>query len=404
MEHTELRLCRSCDLLVELPSYHHGYKCTCPRCGAVLRSGTIYSMERLAVVGLAALLLLLSSIFVPFMSVEAFSIYQGMSLASIFTVLRADWSILLYIFLLFTFVMPLLMLLIIMAAGFFKYRPGRLAAEVYAVCHRFCMVDVFVLGVMVSLVKLVGLADVGFYEGFWCSMLFALLMVWLWSKCYPERIWDLVMKPGFDVKTCRPGVIGRKQSLLLCRHCGMVYRADQHDRCPRCGGRAEYRESGCFSRAVALLLAAAILYLPANLYPIMVTSYLGASTSSNIIDGVISMWEMNSYFVSLVILFASIFIPVLKILCLSYLLFEIKHPLQTRNLLLTRIYRVVAFIGKWSMIDVFVVIIMTSIVRMSGLLTIDPGFAIICFCAVVLITMFAAEGFDERLIWDRNEQ
>ena len=126
----------------------------------------------------------------------------------------------------------------------------------------------------------------------------------------------------------------------------------------------------------------------------------GDSTGSNILEGVVTLWQMDSYFVACVIFLASICIPVLKIIALIILMIIVKYRRPQRPKLLSKFYRIVAFIGKWSMIDVFVVIIMTSVVRFSGLMTIDPGFAIITFCLVVIITMFAAEEFDERLIWD----
>ena len=112
---------------------------------------------------------------------------------------------------------------------------------------------------------------------------------------------------------------------------------------------------------------------------------------------------MNSRFVALVILIASIFIPILKILMLIFLVYNLKKPKEDRQgNRLVFIYRLVEYIGKWSMIDVFVVIIMSSVVRIGGLITINPGFAIVAFCAVVILTLISAEQFDSRMIWDRR--
>lgn len=137
----------------------------------------------------------------------------------------------------------------------------------------------------------------------------------------------------------------------------------------------------------------------------MYTEFLFRTTGSNIIDGVVAMWKMNSYFVAIVILVASIFIPAFKILSLGYILYVSSKANTYNKLKLSKLYRCVLFIGRWSLIDVYVVIIMSSIVRIGGILTIYPGFAIVCFCSVVLITIFSAESFDERLIWDdKNEK
>ena len=236
--------------------------------------------------------------------------------------------------------------------------------------------------------------------GFYAAIVFSLLLLYVTLKVRPPRMWDLLQEA--DLTYAKAGLSGVEQGLSLCRHCNFVF-SNQIKACPRCGCEVPSREYSCYQKAFALLVSATILYLPSNLYPIMFTDYLGTSTGSNIVDGVIALWQMDSYFVALVILFASIFIPVLKILTLSWILWTVKRQRVRKALRVSIIYRLVSFIGKWSMIDVFVVIIMSSVVRMSGLLVINPGFAIIAFCSVVLITMFAAEEFDERLIWDNRK-
>lgn len=391
-------LCPSCDLLVSLPPYQKGKRELCPRCSRVLRPALNPSLSDEAALALAALLTLAIALTEPFLSVESFSIRQEMSLTSIVAVLRLDWSLLLYIFLLLTFGLPCILLCELLAVGLLHYRPGRFFCNVYTFCHRYTMVDVFILGVLVSLVKLTSLASVGFYGGFIAAAAFAVLLILITVRARPQRIWELV-RPSM-LEDVPSGVTGASQGLRLCRHCGMVVRAEDGERCPRCGHTVVARDRAGVQKAVALLVAAAILYLPSNLYPIMFTEYLGVDTGSNIVEGVISLWQMDSRFVALVILFASIFIPVLKIFTLTWILWAVKFHKVNRALFTARVFRLVSFIGKWSMIDVFVVIIMSAVVRMSGLLVINPGFAIIAFCSVVLITMFAAESFDERLIWD----
>ena len=136
----------------------------------------------------------------------------------------------------------------------------------------------------------------------------------------------------------------------------------------------------------------------------MYTRFIGSETGSNIIEGVIAMWNMGSYFVAFIILLASIFIPAFKIVSLAFILYATKYSKILVKRRVSKLYRFVLFIGRWSLIDVYVVIIMASIVRIGNLLSISPGFAIICFCSVVLITVFSAEAFDERLIWDLEAQ
>lgn len=413
---TSKHLCRSCDLVFEMPPYRKGVKVICPQCRTQQRSGYKASLYDLAVISIASLIMLLTSVTLPFMSIAAMGISQSMSLISIFYVLKNDWALLLYICLFFTFLFPLGMHTIVIAHVFLHLKITPTVAKIYSFCFRFAMVDVFILGVLISLVKLVGLAEVTFHIGFFTAMVFAVLMIWCYRHGSPYRIWERVLKHTAGLQGARCGVRGIDQGLIMCRHCGMVYRRQNGARkphstglqrlyageepCPRCGGYNDYRATHCGQKTVALLLAAVIMYVPSNVYPIMFTSYLGSDLGSNILDGVVSLWGMGSYFVAIVILIASICIPVIKILCLVWLLYQAYwrpavHPSQSNKL-----YHLVLFIGRWSMIDVFVVIIMSTVVRITGIITIDPGIAILFFCSVVLITMLAADEFDERLIWD----
>lgn len=288
------------------------------------------------------------------------------------------------------------------------------------------MVDVFILGVMVSLIKLVSLADISFHPGFISAVIFAMLMVWCYSHGSPYTIWNLVREHDEELRSATVGMRGIDQGLIMCRHCGMVYKrkgrkaskigqeiessnlaCDDDDYlyrgeqvCPRCGHSNDHRSVMMYQKTAALLLAAVILYIPSNVYPIMFTNYLGSNLGSDILDGVIALWEMHSYFVSSVILIASICIPIAKILCILLLLYITKHGFKGYPSRYNKLYRIILFIGRWSMIDVFVVIIMSTVVRMS-VLTISPGIAVVFFCFTVLVTMLAAEEYDERLLWDK---
>lgn len=402
-------LCWACDTVILLPSFRKSISCFCPCCKNRVRAGFRTDLYDVAVVSIASVLLLLTALTLPFMTIESMGLSQSMSLTSIFFVLQDEWFILLGLFLIFTFFCPLTMHAIVIAIVFFRIKVSKQIAQLYSLCHRFAMVDVFVLGVLISLIKLVALAKIEFHSGFYCTLIFALLMVWCFSRAKPFLIWELVPDPSKeDVKReMRLGVRGIEQGMILCRHCGRVYKADHNFKpfekvqaCPRCGHHNGIRAYHCYQKAFALLISAIIVYIPSNVYPIMYTSYLGASLGSNIIDGVISLWHMHSYFVAIVILVASICIPIIKIICILLLMYWSKRSSGFDPRRIHQLYRVVLFIGRWSMIDVFVVIIMSTVVRMSGLLSISPGLAIVCFSAVVLLTMLAAEELDVRLIWD----
>lgn len=153
-------------------------------------------------------------------------------------------------------------------------------------------------------------------------------------------------------------------------------------------------------KTAALLLAAVVLYVPANLYPIMLTESLGRITPSTIVQGIFVMWQNRSYPIALIIFVASVFIPIAKMIALALLCLAAAIPHQVHPLHLTRLYRVIDFIGRWSMVDVFVVIILVTLVHMGSLMSVHPGVAALSFCGMVLATMLSAMSFDVRLLWD----
>jgi paraquat-inducible protein A len=157
-------------------------------------------------------------------------------------------------------------------------------------------------------------------------------------------------------------------------------------------------------RTVALLIASIALYIPANIYPIMITEHQGNAIESTIIGGVILLWGMGSYAVALVIFVASILVPIAKIFSLSALCVTVNRKQTTSRKQRTIMYRITELIGKWSMVDVFVVAILVALIQITGIVVISPGSAALAFAAMVIVTMVAAEGFDPRLIWDQGEE
>jgi len=189
-----------------------------------------------------------------------------------------------------------------------------------------------------------------------------------------------------------------------CLECGLLIpdtpAQQQVQKCRRCGGALHSRHKDSLNRTWALLIAAMILYVPANLLPITLTTALGSTEGDTIMQGVIYFLFSGDWPVALVIFTASILVPLLKMAALTYLLVSVQRHSSHRPLDRTKIYRMVEFVGRWSMIDVFVVTIMVALVQLGAVATIQAGSGAIFFCAVVIITMLAAESFDPRLIWD----
>jgi len=163
------------------------------------------------------------------------------------------------------------------------------------------------------------------------------------------------------------------------------------------------RKPNSVSRTWALVIAAFVFYLPANLLPMTHTTSLGHVQSDTIMSGVIYFVQSGSWPVALVIFVASVFVPLLKLLILTLLLISVQRRSNWRPVDRTRLYRLTEAVGRWSMVDVYVVTILVALVNLGALANITPGPAAIYFAAVVVITMFAAMAFDPRLIWDVME-
>ena len=200
----------------------------------------------------------------------------------------------------------------------------------------------------------------------------------------------------------------RGAGLVRCGSCEKLLRTrplapGARARCSRCGAALSHRKPRSLARTWALLLAAAICYVPANLLPVMEVAGPGGSEADTILSGVQAMLAAGWYVVALLIFFASITVPLLKILSLMGLLISVQRRSHWRPRDRAVLYRVVEIIGRWSMLDMFVLSLMVALVQLGVVATTDPRIGATFFAAVVVLTMFAAQSFDPRLIWDAME-
>lgn len=190
------------------------------------------------------------------------------------------------------------------------------------------------------------------------------------------------------------------QGIALCSVCHKASPIAQ-GHCSRCHSPLHLRQPNSFDWSMSLLIMAALFYIPANIFPIMTTTVLGEAIDSTIIGGVVLFIQDGSYFVGGVIFTASVLIPLVKMFAIAWLCYCTKSQGRFSANELTLMYRVVEFIGKWSMIDVFVVALLVALVQLTGVMTIQPGIALRAFALVVILTMFSAHKFDVRLLWDK---
>ena len=191
------------------------------------------------------------------------------------------------------------------------------------------------------------------------------------------------------------------RDLALCHSCGRV-EAVTLEHCSRCGTPLHLRKPESIQRTLALACAATILYIPANLLPVLKLDGITGAQQNTIVGGVIQFWQSADYPVAIIIFVASVMIPILKLLAIGTLCFASRSG--RRPIAMTRLYRVTEFIGRWSMVDIFVVAILVAVVQLGSVMSIHPGPGAVSFAAVVVLTIFSAGSFDPRLIWDANSR
>lgn len=193
--------------------------------------------------------------------------------------------------------------------------------------------------------------------------------------------------------------------LMSCHDCGLLVRgpADHAQRvhCPRCDAPVHARKTASIQRTWALVIAAFVLYVPANVLPVMKVTSLGRSQSDTIMSGVMHLLLHGMWPLALIVFVASVVVPLAKLIALIYLLVSVQRGMKKRAFERTRLYRMTEAVGRWSMVDIYVVAILAALVQAGSLARVEAEPGAIFFGAVVVVTMFAAESFDPRLIWDR---
>ena len=201
---------------------------------------------------------------------------------------------------------------------------------------------------------------------------------------------------------------GQKLGIASCPICSQLVDVRQPTEvvphCPRCLSAIYPRKPHSLSKSWAFLIAAFILYIPANIFPIMTLTSFARESRETILSGIYQLFVSGQIGIGLVVFFASIFVPIFKIGALIFLVLSVQLKMQWRPLFRAKLYRFVEWIGRWSMIDIFMISVLIALVRLKELASIEPGAGALAFAAVVLLTMFASHSFDPRLIWDNLKE
>jgi paraquat-inducible protein A len=248
-------------------------------------------------------------------------------------------------------------------------------------------------------VKLSDLVHLRLDPGVFALLALTVVLIWADTALDREAVWDRLaaVDTGDGSSAYRDGL----GDSVGCETCGLVSVLHPDDPyCPRCGTRLHLRRPNSLARTWALVIAAAVLYVPANYYPVLTVIQLGAGQPSTILGGIRDLVSARMYPLAALVFSASIAVPMLKLVGLTMMLVMTQSGRSGWLRDRTRLYQAVRVIGRWSMIDIFMEALLGALVKFGNVVTIKPGVGALAFCAVVILTMFAAEAFDPRLMWD----
>ncbi|MDA3921333.1 MAG: paraquat-inducible protein A [Salinisphaera sp.] len=397
-------LCAECDWLMRLPARELGQSAHCPRCHHHVAEAAQPNAQQPLAWAIASLLMLALVFVFPFLGFSSSGVGHVMDFVdSARSLIHYHYGELAAVVLATTVVLPALYLaaLVYLYGGIQLGRrlPGSVAiARTLRPLEPWMMSDVFIVGVLVSLIKIMSLADIHIRTGFVVFCIYSVMLIRTLTLVDWTSLWDAIAPAPSMVPVIR-GASGRSQGVVACTACHTPFVINRGHCCPRCGKRHRAHAVNRLQLTWALLATAVILFIPANLYPVLYTVQLGNPQPQTIAAGVLGLWHHGDWPIALVIFTASIVVPLSKIIALAWLCIKARATHMDHAMTNTRLYRMTEKIGRWSMIDVFVVSILGALVHAGSLISIRPGVGTIPFAGVVIVTMVAALTFDTRLLW-----
>jgi paraquat-inducible protein A len=415
------RECPDCGLLSTLPDMEPGLVAECPRCGKtlwrMLRSPLTFPIA----CGISGLLFYLFALVAPFLEISSYGRFQ---LARLETgpdnLIAQGYAGLGILVMAVTAVFPgvkLGIMLITLVGLETRAVPARLMVLLFRWYHRvtpWSMIDVYLLGFLVAYTRLIAIASVELDTSLYALIGLMISMAAADGAIDHEAVWRALeqAEARADERYLRRHPRARQASrsvlqqarahpeMIGCHTCHLVNHAAPGDPCRRCHSILHDRKPDSVSRSWALVLAAACLYVPANLYPVMSITQLAKSQDFTIFGGIAELVDYGLWPLALLVFLASITIPLMKLATLAFLLIQTQRRRETNLPFRTRAFRVIDFIGRWSMIDIFMISILVALVRFGQLANINAETGAPCFAGVVILTMFAVITFDPRLMWD----
>lgn len=405
MDQKTVIACPDCDLLQTMPADFSSGTARCARCDAKLFSRKKNSIDRTLALAVTGLILFVLANSFPFLIFDLEgNVRETILISGIWELFRQGNVELASLVFVTTFIAPLmqLMCLVFVLTPLKLGLAPRLLPGVFRLALRlqpWSMLDVFMLGILVSMVKLAKLADIGPGIASYSFLAFVFAHAAMLASIDSYRIWerwDELGRKNQEPADLTEGAASCHACSLLCPAPGPGIRA----RCPRCGAGLHSRKPGGVGRVWALIVAALIFYIPANVFPVTTITTLVDVQTDTILSSVIYFLNTGVWPIAVVIFTASIVVPLAKIIILSFLAASVQLKSRWNPVDRTRLYRFTEIVGRWSMVDVFVVTVLVALVNVGNMASTRAGSGATWFAAVVVITMFAAEAFDPRLIWD----
>ena len=388
--------CHDCGLLQSLPDPIPGHGRHCHRCNASFGRRVLKIENALALVATALTLFLLATLF-PLLAINVSGRTRSVHLGSMVTgLIDHNLAPLALFVLLIALLAPLLQIaalgyVLLPLRGGRQFRHAAFSLRLAAAMRPWAMFDVFLIGALVTLTKLHDLAAIKIDVGFWALGLLVLVLASLDLAIDQHALWDRVSPAARSAEPPPASWHG-------CATCALVQQPASH--CARCRARLHRRRPESLTRAAALVLTGFVLYLPANLFPVITVISFGRGTSATIMGGVLELLNGSDWPLAVIVFTASVAVPLLKLAGLGWLLFSTRRGRSARLTDRTRLYRLIELVSRWSAVDIFVSALLTALVTLGNLATIEPGLGVLAFGAVVFVTMLATEHFDPRLMWD----
>ena len=414
------RECPDCGLVSALPDMEPGLVAECPRCRKTLWRMLRAPFSFPIACGMAATLFYAFALVAPFLEISAYGRFQLARLETgPDTLMGQGYLALGMLVLAVTAVFPgvklgiMLTTLIGLETGFV---PPRISVALFRVYHRitpWSMIDVYLLGFMVAYTRLVAIAHVNLDTSLYALIGLMVSMAAADGALDHEAVWRALERADLaaDARYIRrhpkvavgptPAEQERAQPEVIgCHTCHLVNHATAGDHCRRCDAPLHPRKRDSTSRTWALVIAAICLYVPANIYPVMNITQLGQAQNFTIFGGIKELIDYGLWPLAALVFLASITIPLAKLLTLGFLLIQTQRGRVTQLKARTHAFRIIDFIGRWSMIDIFMISILVALVRFDQFAQIRAEVGAPCFAAVVVLTMFAVITFDPRTMWD----